>query len=106
VAYSAKVIALGFYQGAGQALCLGEEFHHNRINIVCSQISGIAPELSNRWSVERMVHRGIALQSEGVLQLKPLISHVIPFSEIAQGYELLDRHPDEVMQIVLDFNQA
>jgi threonine dehydrogenase-like Zn-dependent dehydrogenase len=52
------------------------------------------------------VHRGIALQSEGVLQLKPLISHVIPFSEIAQGYELLDRHPDEVMQIVLDFNQA
>jgi threonine dehydrogenase-like Zn-dependent dehydrogenase len=104
VAYSAKVIALGFYQGAGQSLFLGEEFHHNRVNVICSQISGVAPELSYRWSVERMVRRGIEMQSEGVLNLKPLITHVLPFSQIAAGYELLNSQPEEVMQIVLDFS--
>ena len=29
------VIAAGFYQGPATALALGEEFHHNRVNLVC-----------------------------------------------------------------------
>jgi threonine dehydrogenase-like Zn-dependent dehydrogenase len=39
-----------------------------------------------------------------VLNLKPLITHVLPFSQIAAGYELLNSQPEEVMQIVLDFS--
>lgn len=105
VAYSSKVVALGFYQGAGQSIFLGDEFHHNRVNVISSQISGVAPELSHRWSVDRMVHRGIELQAEGVLLLKPLITHVFAFSKLAQAYELLDSQNDEVMQVVLDFSQ-
>lgn len=104
VAYSARVIALGFYQGAGQSLFLGEEFHHNRVSVICSQISGVSPELSYRWSVERMVHRGIEMQSEGKLNLKPLITHVLPFSELAAGYKLLNNQPEGVLQVVLDFS--
>lgn len=105
VAYSSKVIALGFYQGAGQSLYLGDEFHHNRVNVVCSQISGVAPELSYRWSVDRMVHRGIELQSEGVLNLKPLITHVFTLSQVVEAYELLNSQNEEVMQVVLDFTK-
>lgn len=105
VAYSAKVIALGFYQGGGQSLFLGEEFHHNRVNVVSSQISGITSELSYRWNIERMVHRGIELQSEGVLNLKPLITHILPFTQVAEAYAMLDRQDEEVMQIVLDFTR-
>ena len=104
VAYSSKVISLGFYQGDGESLFLGEEFHHNRINIICSQISGIAPELSYRWDVDRMVRRGIELQAEGVLNLKPLITHKFSLAQLPEAYELLDRHPDKVMQAVIDFN--
>jgi 2-desacetyl-2-hydroxyethyl bacteriochlorophyllide A dehydrogenase len=43
VAYSAKVIALGFFQGEASGLFLGEEFHHNRVNVVGSQIFGTDP---------------------------------------------------------------
>jgi threonine dehydrogenase-like Zn-dependent dehydrogenase len=103
VAYSAKVVALGFYQGGGQALALGEEFHHNRVNVVCSQISGVAPELSYRWSIERMVHRGIELQSEGVLNLKPLITHTFTLSQVAEAYALLNSQSGDAIQVVLDF---
>ena len=45
-AYSSRVVAMGFFQGDASGLILGEEFHHNRINLVCSQISGVSPELS------------------------------------------------------------
>jgi threonine dehydrogenase-like Zn-dependent dehydrogenase len=103
VAYSSKVIALGFYQGGGQSLFLGDEFHHNRINVICSQISGISPELSHRWDIGRMVRRGIELQSEGILNLKGLITHRFPLPEISEAYRLLDKHPEQVMQAVIDF---
>ena len=43
VAYSSRVCAAGFMQGEGLGLRLGEEFHHNRVQVVCSQISGVAP---------------------------------------------------------------
>ena len=36
------VVASGFYQGGAANLRLGEEFHHNRVRIVASQISGHA----------------------------------------------------------------
>src|SRR6266508_490088 len=44
-AYSARVVALGLFQGEAQGLLLGEEFHHNRISLVCSQISNVDPAL-------------------------------------------------------------
>ena len=49
-AYNARVVAMGFFQGAIPGLKLGEEFHHNRIQVICSQISGVSPDASYRWS--------------------------------------------------------
>lgn len=102
-AYSGKVVALGFFQGPGLGLDLGEEFHHNRINVVCSQISGVGPELSYRWNRDRLVRTGLRLQAEGVLQLKPLITHILPWQDAAEAYRMLDREPAAALQVVLDF---
>jgi threonine dehydrogenase-like Zn-dependent dehydrogenase len=105
-AYSARVVAMGFFQGEARGLQLGEEFHHNRINLVCSQISGTSPELSYRWDRLRLWQTAIGLQAEGVLNLRPLISHVTPYTEAAALYALLDAQPESVMQAVLDFTAA
>ena len=104
VVYSGKVIAQGFFQGGGASLFLGEEFHHNRIQVICSQISGVSPEISNRWNVDRMVRRGIELQAEGLLNFKPLITHRFPLEQVAEAYDLLDEHSDQAMQVVIDFS--
>ena len=40
VVVEGTVVASGFYQGGAEHLRLGEEFHHNRVRIVASQISG------------------------------------------------------------------
>ena len=104
-AYSARVVALGFFQGEAQGLFLGEEFHHNRINVVCSQISNVDPALSYRWDRIRLIHTIMDLQAQALLNLRPVITHVIPFRQAAQGFQLLDETPDQALQVVLDFSQ-
>lgn len=104
-AYSARVVTLGFFQGAGQGLFLGEEFHHNRINLVCSQIFGVAPELTYRWNQDRLVQAAMDLQAKGKLNLEPLITHVYSFSQAAEAFRLCDEEAEKVIQVVLDFDR-
>ena len=104
-AYSARVVALGFYQGQAEGLFLGEEFHHNRIQLICSQISNVDPGLSYRWDRLRMIHTIMELQTQGSLNLRPVITHVLPFRQAAQGFQILDETPDQALQVVLDFSQ-
>lgn len=105
-AYSARVVTLGFFQGEARQLYLGEEFHHNRINLVCSQISGVAPELSYRWDRLRLAQTAMALAGQGLLQLAPLISHVLPYQEAAEAFCILDEQAPDALQVVLDFTVA
>jgi threonine dehydrogenase-like Zn-dependent dehydrogenase len=102
IAYSAKVIALGFFQGEAAGLFLGEEFHHNRVNVVGSQISGTDPELTYRWNRLRLVQTFMRLQTDGMIDLKPIISHVIPFDEAGEAFRILDQEPENALQVVLD----
>ena len=103
-AYSARVVVLGFFQGEAQGLLLGEEFHHNRISFVCSQIGNVDPALSYRWDRIRLIHTIMDLQTKGSLNLRPVITHVIPFKHAVQGFQILDETPDQALQIVLDFS--
>ena len=105
VAYSAKVIALGFFQGEASGLFLGEEFHHNRVNIVGSQIFGTDPELTYRWNRLRLVQTFMRLQADGIVDLRPVISHVIPFDEAAEAFRILDQEPENALQVVLDYTK-
>ena len=103
VGYSSRVVAAGFFQGDGVPLRLGEEFHHNRVAIVGSQISGVAPQLRHRWDELRMSTTTLRLAAEGQLALEPLISHVLPDSEAPAAFEMLDDRPQDALQVVLDY---
>jgi threonine dehydrogenase-like Zn-dependent dehydrogenase len=101
--YQGTVVALGFYQGEARGLFLGEEFHHNRISVVSSQIGGIQPELSARWSRARLVQTVMELQRDGKLRLRELITHRVPFRRAGEIYRLLAEDPSKVLQAVLCF---
>jgi threonine dehydrogenase-like Zn-dependent dehydrogenase len=102
-AYSAKVVAMGFFQGQGQGLYLGEEFHHNRVNIVCSQIFGVSPELHYRWDDTRQAQTFLRLMAEGVLNMRPLITHLLPFSQAGEAFRLCDQEGPKTIQVALEF---
>jgi threonine dehydrogenase-like Zn-dependent dehydrogenase len=101
-AYSARVVAMGFFQG-DVPLRLGEEYHLNRVQLVSSQISGVAPEASYRWSKLRLWQTAVRLQHEGVLSLTPLISHVAPFEDAPALFARLDAGEPGLLQAVLEF---
>jgi len=103
VAYSSRVVAMGFFQGEVAGLRLGEEFHHNRVELVCSQISGTAPEAMHRWSKPRLWRTAIELQHEGVLNLLPLITHTAPFEAAPDLFARLDASEPGVLQAMLEF---
>lgn len=102
-AYSSRVVVMGFFQGDAGGLILGEEFHHNRINLVCSQISGVAPEIQHRWTKPRLWRTAVDLQVDGLLDLKPLVSHTAAFAQAPELYHTLDTAPDQVMLGVINF---
>jgi threonine dehydrogenase-like Zn-dependent dehydrogenase len=105
-AYNSRVVVCGFFQGEGAGLLLGEEFHHNRIQVVCSQISGISPNLDHRWSVERLEQTAMKLAAEGKIDLTSLITQTFPADRAAEAFALLATSPQEAVQVVLDFAGA
>lgn len=106
VAYASRVVAMGFFQGEVQGLHLGDEFHHNRIELISSQISGVAPEGSHRWSKLRLWQTAVRLQHEGRLNLIPLITDQTPFDQAPQMFARLDRGDPAILQAVLAFGGA
>lgn len=98
-----RVVAAGFYQGPATALDLGEEFHHNRVSLVASQIGGLPTALTQRWDVARLQRAVLALVAGGRLDVTALVSHLVPVDDAASAYRLLDEDPSEALQVVLDF---
>jgi 2-desacetyl-2-hydroxyethyl bacteriochlorophyllide A dehydrogenase len=102
-AYNSRVVVCGFFQGDGKGLFLGEEFHHNRIELVCSQISGVSSSLDHRWKRLRLDHTIMNLQAQKKVDFKRLISHTFPAQQGQEAFALLDEKPAEALQVVLEF---
>ena len=101
VAYGATVVVLGFVQGDAVGLRLGEEFHHNRVRLVSSQISGVAAELSRRWDRARLIRTVMDLQADGRLDARSLVSDVVPWERAPEAFRRLDEEAVGTLLVVL-----
>jgi 2-desacetyl-2-hydroxyethyl bacteriochlorophyllide A dehydrogenase len=102
-AYASRVVVAGFAPGGAAELRLGEEFHHNRIELVSSQISSVHPRLAHRWDVLRLERTVLDLRRQGRLELERLVTRVEPVERAAELFRLLDERPDDDVQVVLEF---
>lgn len=105
-AYSSRVVVGGFFQGAATPVHLGNEFHHNRISIIGSQISGVSPTLQHRWNELRMSTTALRLVSDGQLDVTSLITHTMPAEDAPAAFTMLDASPEAALQVVLDYRTA
>jgi 2-desacetyl-2-hydroxyethyl bacteriochlorophyllide A dehydrogenase len=99
------VAAAGFYQGEAHGLSLGEEFHHNRVRVVASQIGGVPTPMAPRWTPARLHTAFMGLVQSGQVEAGPLVSHVVPATYAQYAYDLLDRADPSVLQVVLSFDE-
>ena len=98
------VVAAGFYQGPATALALGEEFHHNRVTVVSSQIGSLPPALRDRWSRERLHETVISsVRRRATGPAARWSATCCRPSEAAQAYALIDEPPPDLLQVILDF---
>jgi 2-desacetyl-2-hydroxyethyl bacteriochlorophyllide A dehydrogenase len=100
------VAASGFYQGGAVNLRLGEEFHHNRVRIVASQISGVPVSLGRHWNQARLVSTVMRLIFEGTVDAAALVSDVVPAADVAGVFARLDGGDPMILQAVLRFDAA
>lgn len=106
VVVDGRVVASSFYQGEGQGLRLGEEFHHNRVQIVASQIGGAPLALGPRWNQRRLVTTFLDEVACGHVVVSDLVSHLTAVEEVAAAFKLLDTSPHAALQVVLRFPAA
>lgn len=100
------VVAAGFYQGGAPNLYLGEEFHHNRVRIVASQISGVPVGLSGRWGQRRLVQTVMRLMLAGDVDAGALVTDVVDAEDVAAVFQRLDQGDPGILQAVLRFDEA
>jgi len=96
------VVAAGFYQGGASGLRLGEEWLHNRVNMVASTRSwGNVHRDYPLWDRPRLREASTKLLAEGYLVTDKLLSHTIPFDRAIEGYKLIDQGSVDVIKVVL-----
>ncbi len=101
VGFAGRVVIGSWYGQKPVSLDLGGRFHRERIQLISSQVSTIAPHFSGRWDKARR----FAWVWEMLGRIKPSrwISSRIPFGEAEQAYATLDTRPQDVLQIIFEY---
>lgn len=95
-------IVLGSWYGSSAAVVnLGGRFHRSRIRMIASQVSTLPADFTPRWDRRR---RGETAW-EAIRHARPsrLITHEMPVEHAADAYDLLDRRPEEALQVVFTY---
>jgi 2-desacetyl-2-hydroxyethyl bacteriochlorophyllide A dehydrogenase len=99
--YNGKIVIGSWYGGKVAPLDLGGMFHRSRIKMISSQVSTIAPELSGRWDKTRRFE--LAWKTLKRVQPQKWITHRFPIAEAPKAYELVDKNPQETIQVLFEY---
>lgn len=99
--FGARIVVGSWYGNKRASLDLGEHFHRNRIQIVSSQVSTLAPDLTGRWTKARRMQSAWRFLAD--LPVEQLITRRFPVTEAADAYRLIDRQPDQTVQVILKY---
>jgi threonine dehydrogenase-like Zn-dependent dehydrogenase len=92
------VVAVGFYQGEATGLRLGEEFHHNGVEIRSGQIGTLHPSFDAR----SLRARSVELARSGSVVLGGLPRQEYLVVDASAAFAAL-RRPAEVLQVVIRY---
>lgn len=99
------VVSAGFAQGGAAQLRLGEEWHHNRPQLVSSMGVWDCPHRDHpRWDRLRVARTALSLLGSGTLQVEELVGPSYRFEEAAGAYALLDEQATPPLKVVLRYD--
>jgi 2-desacetyl-2-hydroxyethyl bacteriochlorophyllide A dehydrogenase len=99
------VVTVGFYQGGAPQLRLGEEWHHNRLDMVSSMGAWGAPHRAHpAWDRTRVMRTVVDLFAAGRLRVDELPIRQFPFEQAVEAYAWLDEHPNDAVKVALTYD--
>jgi 2-desacetyl-2-hydroxyethyl bacteriochlorophyllide A dehydrogenase len=98
--FEGALVEASWYGSRRVSLELGAAFHRRRLRLVASQVSSVAAALGPRWDKRRRLELALALLP--ALDPSRWITHRFPLDRAQEAFELLDRHPEGVLQVVLE----
>lgn len=102
-AFQGQVVVVSWYGTKPVTLDLGAEFHRKRLRIKSSQVSFIDPALTPRWNTKRRMALALKLLPQLNLDELLSISRIYPFEEAEKAYKLIDKNPEEALQVVFSY---
>jgi 2-desacetyl-2-hydroxyethyl bacteriochlorophyllide A dehydrogenase len=103
VATEGTVVVASWYGTKPVTLALGGHFHRGRVRLRSSQVGRLNPALTPRW--DRLRRMDTVLGLLGRLKLGELISHRIQFEEAPEAYAMLDKRPEEALQVIFTYER-
>jgi 2-desacetyl-2-hydroxyethyl bacteriochlorophyllide A dehydrogenase len=100
--FAGRVVIGSWYGQKRAALDLGGVFHRSRIRLLSSQVSTIAPELSGRWDKARRLEQ--AWRALERIKPEKWITHRFDLQQAAQAYKILDKNPQDAIQILITYD--
>lgn len=100
--YASRIVIGSWYGNKPVSVDLGGEAHRNRLQLITSQVSTLAPALSGRWSKQRRFD----LAWEMIRRIDPtqLITHRVPLHEAATLYQQLHNADAGIVQPLFDYS--
>ena len=99
--FDSRIVVGSWYGTKPATLQLGGSFHRNRVRLISSQVSTVAPHLRGRWTKARRLESAWQLLAQ--LPAAELISHRFPLEQAAAAYALIDNCPEQTFQVILDY---
>lgn len=97
------VVALGFYIGPAGLLCLGEEFHHNQVRLISTQIGFPRGTGAAADGLAPLRREFLTRVREGRVRLDRYVTHVLPAAEAQKAFDYAFYRHDEALQVVLQY---
>lgn len=100
--YASRIVIGSWYGNKPVTVDLGGEAHRNRLQLITSQVSTLAPALSGRWSKERRFD--VAWDMIRRLDPTQLITHRLPLCEAGNLYQQLHNAQTGMVQPLFDYS--
>jgi 2-desacetyl-2-hydroxyethyl bacteriochlorophyllide A dehydrogenase len=99
--FGGRVLIGSWYGEKKVTLDLGGAFHRSRIKLIASQVSTLSPQLSARWDKLRRME--VAWEALKRIRPEQWITHRFRLEDASQAYNLLDKNPQDSIQVILKY---
>lgn len=100
--YASRIVIGSWYGTKPVSLELGGAAHRNRLQLITSQVSTLAPELGGRWDKQRRFD--VAWDMIRRIDPTQLVTHTVPLQEADALYRQLHEQQPDIVQALFQYS--